>query len=167
MRKRAHSRSEPRAPKTRLAAVYLVILALAAALINERVVQWSLAVRVGGYTLGDGFKDAFEYFTLGGYLFMTAFRLVPYVVLGSVVVVLSRSRWNDFVHPIFAGGVVGIIATIVWGLWTAQHAYYTEEHVSSTTAIAFLFIPLYAVVTGGVGSLLLACIYLPFRRLLK
>ena len=51
------------------------------------------------------------------------------------------------------GGLLGIIFMIVLGSWEAQHAYYTVQHVSSTTAISFLFIPIYAIVTGFVGGL--------------
>ena len=153
--------------KTILRYWYLVVLLLAALVINENVVQWALAVRVGGYTVAAGFEDAFEYFTPFGYLFFTAFRLVPYVGLGIILVVLSETRLRDYCLPVFAGGLVGIVTIILWGLWMAQRPLYTDEHVSSTTAIAFLFIPVYAVPAGAVGAALLAAIYTPFRFLLK
>ena len=37
---------------------YLPVLLLAALFVNENVVQWALAVRVGGHSLGSGFEDA-------------------------------------------------------------------------------------------------------------
>jgi len=40
-----------------------------------------------------------------------------------------------------------------WSAWFAQHALYTDVHVSSTTAIAFIFIPLHAMVPGTIGVL--------------
>ena len=153
--------------KTILKYWYLVVLLLAALIINENVVQWALAVRVGGLTVGAGFEDAFEYFNLFGYLFFTAFRLVPYVGLGVILVVLSKTRMKDYCLPVFAGGLIGIVAIIVWGSWTAQCPYYTDEHISSTTAIAFLFIPIYAVPAGGLGAALLALLYTPFRYVLR
>ena len=131
---------------------YLVVLLLAALLINENVVQWALAVRVGGHTVTTGFEDAFKYFTPFGYLFLTAFRLVPYVGLGIILVVLSKTRLRDYCLPVFGGGLVGILTIILWGSWMAQRPYYTDEHVSSTTAIAFLFIPIYAVPAGAAGA---------------
>jgi hypothetical protein len=153
--------------KTILKYWYLVVLLLAALVINENVVQWALAVRVGGHTVAAGFEDAFEHFTPFGYLFVTAFRLVPYVGLGIILVVLSKTRLRDYCLPVFAGGLVGILTIILWGSWMAQRPYYTDEHVSSTTAIAFLFTPIYAVPAGAVGAALLAAIYTPFRFLLK
>jgi len=162
----AQSTAEPQGPRTESVLWYLITLALAALVVNENLVQWALAVRVGGYKLGAGFEDAFEFFTFTGYLFATAFRAAPYAALGGLVFVLSESRWRDFVAPVFAGGLVGILAMIVWGLWEAQRPYYTDEHVSSTTAIAFLFIPIFALFTGAAGALLLSLIYLPFRSLL-
>ena len=74
---------------------------------NENVVQWALAVRVGGYTITAGFADAYEYFTLEGYVFATAFRAVPYAALGGVLVLLSKTRWRDFAWQVFIGGLLG------------------------------------------------------------
>lgn len=146
---------------------YLTVLLLAALVINENVVQWALAVRVGGHTVAAGFEDAFKYFTPVGYLFFTAFRLVPYIGLGVILIVLSKTRLKDYCVPVFAGGLIGILAIILWGSWMAQRPYYTEEHVSSTTAIAFLFIPIYAVPAGAIGAGLLAILYTPFRYVLR
>lgn len=146
---------------------YLLVLLLAALLINENLVQWALAVTVGHYSIAAGRADAFKYFTIGGYLFFTAFRLVPYVGLGGILIVLSRTRLKDYVLPVFIGGLIGILAMILWGSWTAQHPYYTGEHVSSTTAIAFLFIPIYACFTGGLAALGLAALYTLFRFLTR
>ena len=129
--------------------------------------QWALAVKVGGYTITDGFQDAFEYFTVFGYLFFTAFRLVPYVGLAIILFIISKTKWKDYVLPVFIGGLIGILAMILWGSWMAQSPYYTDEHVSSTTAIAFVFIPMCAVPTGVIGAALLAGIYTPIRYALR
>lgn len=146
---------------------HLVVLLLAALIVNENLVQWVLAVRVGGHTVAAGFEDAFEYFTLFGYLFFTAFRLVPYVGLGIILIILSKTKQKDYALPVFVGGVIGILAMILWGFWMVQRPYYTDEHVSSTTAIAFLFIPIYAVPAGAIGAALLAGIYTPIRFALR
>lgn len=153
--------------KTILKYWYLAALLLGALIFNETLVQWGLAVRVGGYTIAAGFEDAFEHFTLFGYLFLTAFRLVPYVALGIILVILSNTKLKDYVLPVFIGGFIGILAMILWGSWMAQRPYYTDEHVSSTTAIAFLFIPMYALPTGACGAMLLAILYTPFRFILR
>lgn len=144
---------------------YLIVLFIFALVINENVVQWALAVYVGGYTVAGGFQDAFQYFTISGYLFFTAFRLIPYLLLAGVLVLLSTTRQKDYVFPVFVGGILGILVMILWGSWEAQRPYYTSEHVSSTTAIAFLFIPFYAIGTCAIGAGLLAAIYTPVRHL--
>lgn len=145
---------------------YLLVLLLIALVVNENFVQWCLAVQVG-YTVAAGFEDAYEYFTLRGYLFFTAFRLVPYLGLGIILLALSKTSLKDYCLPVFAGGLVGILALIIWGSWMALRPLYTAEHVSSTTGIAFIFIPIYAVPTGIIGAALLAALYTPFRLLLK
>jgi len=146
---------------------YLVVLLLVALVINENVVQWALAVRIGEHTVAAGFEDAFEYFTIPGYLFFTAFRLVPYTGLGIILVILSKTKLKNYVLPVFIGGLIGILAMILWGSWMAQRPYYTDEHVSSTTAISFLFIPVYAVATGAIGAAFLASIYTPIQYALR
>jgi len=146
---------------------YLVVLLLAGLIVNENIVQWALAVQVGGMSVGAGFKDAFEYFSISGYLFFTAFRLIPYVGLGVVLLILSRTKINDYLFPVFYGGLIGILAFITWGAWMAQRPFYTEDHVSSTTAISFLFIPIYAVPFAVVGGVLFSVIYTPFRIVIK
>jgi len=146
---------------------HLVVLLLTAATVNENLVQWALAVQVGEHTVAAGFEDAFEYFTLFGYLFFTAFRLVPYVGLGIILVILSKTKLKDYVLPVFIGGLIGILAMIIWGSWMALRPLYTDEHVSSTTALAFLFIPIYAVPTGAIGAALFAGIYTPIRFALR
>lgn len=146
---------------------YLAVLLLAALVINENVVQWALAIKVGGHSVTGGFEDAFEYFSVFGYLFLTAFRLVPYVGLGIILIILSKTKFRDYIPPVFIGGLVGILAMIIWGSWMAQRPYYTDEHVSSTTAITFLFIPMYAVATGAIGAIVFASLYTPFRYLIR
>jgi hypothetical protein len=130
-------------------------------------VQWTLAVKVGRYSIPGGFREAFKYFSIVGYLFFTAFRLVPYVGLAFLLGLLSKTKYKDYVLPVFIGGLIGILSLILWGFWTAQLPYYTGEHVSSTTAIAFVFIPIYANLTGGLGVLVSAAIYTPIRFLVK
>ena len=37
--------------------------------------------------------------------------------------------------------------------WDAQVAFYTGEHISSTSALVFLVIPFYSLITGFIGGL--------------
>jgi len=136
---------------------------LTALVINENLIQWVLAVQVGGYTLAAGFEDAFKFFTVSGYLFFTAFRLLPYAALGVILVTLLNTKRKDYVFPVFIGGLIGILAMILWGSWIAQRPLYSDEHASSTTAIAFLFIPTYAGATGAPGASIFTGIYSAVR----
>jgi hypothetical protein len=130
-----------------------ITLFAAALLVNEDLVAWVLAVFVGGYGVGAGFGRAFEYFTLDGYLLTTAARLVPYGLVGIVALVLFR-RGSAAAPGVAWGGLLGVFAIMVWGLWTAQYPLYAGGDVSSTTAIAFLIVPVYAIAGGLVGALL-------------
>jgi hypothetical protein len=134
------------------AKLFWYVLIFLALFVNENTVQWALAVSVGNMSVGDGFLDAFKYFSLPGYAFFTAFRAIPYLILVSIVKSsIKKDRWAT--TGIAWGGLLGILFLIVLGSWDSQHAYYTDQHVSSTTAIAFIFIPIYAIVTGFIGGL--------------
>ncbi len=143
---------------------YLFLLLLFALVINENIIQWALAVKIGKYTLSDGFKDAFKYFSFGGYLFFTAFRLIPYVALGIILTVLSKTKFSNYIFPVFIGGLIGILAIFVWGSWMSLRPFYTDEHVSSTTALAFIFIPLYSVPSGIIGAGLFSFLFFNIKR---
>jgi len=142
---------------------YLIALVLPALIINENVVRWALAVRVGGHSVGSGLTDAFKSFSIPAYLLSSGLRLIPYACLGTILVTISETRYRDYVPSVLSGGLIGILAMIVWGLWMALRPFYTDEHVSSTTAIAFVIIPIYAVGTGAIGAVLSASLYTPFR----
>ena len=146
---------------------HLVLLLLAGLIVNENIVQWALAVQVGGMSVGAGFKDAFEYFSISGYLFFTAFRLIPYVGLGVALLILSKTKISDYSLAVFFGGLVGILTFTIWGSWEAQRPFYTDERASATTGLAFLFIPIYAVPAGLVGAILISVFYTPFRIIIN
>ncbi|NOZ65912.1 MAG: hypothetical protein GXP00_05360 [Alphaproteobacteria bacterium] len=125
------------------------------------IVQWALAVVVGDYSLVEGFNDAFKYSTFGSYLLESEFRLIPYVILGLIVIFLKKE--NRAKIGIAWGGLLGVAGFILWGYWVAQSPYYTNEHVSSTTAVAFIFIPIYAVAPGLIGGII-GGVYTAFFR---
>lgn len=132
--------------------IYWIVLWVTALLFDHSLVQWALATIVGKMGFVDGFKDAYQYFTLSGYAFFTAFRLVPYLVLALVVWSLKRKH-KSATAGVAWGGYLGIVLMIASSYWAALHPLYTGEHASSTTAIAFLIIPFFAIITGAMGSL--------------
>jgi hypothetical protein len=132
---------------------YWYIFFIAFFLVNENLIQWLLAVAVGNYSVIDGFQDAYKYFTLTGYVFFSAFRAIPYAIL--FFIIRSRIRKGEkSLSGIAWGGLVGILTFIILGSWMSLHSLYTDEHTSSTTAIAFIFIPIYAIVSGLIGGLI-------------
>ena len=131
---------------------FWIALWVTALLLNENMVQWALAVQLGQLGFLEGCKDGYRYFTLGGYAFFTAFRLIPYLLL-ALAVRLSIRKKRKATVGIAWGGLLGIALMIASSLWAALMPLYTGEHASSTTAIAFLFIPFFAIVTGAMGSL--------------
>jgi len=123
---------------------------LAFVFLNEYIAQWLLAIHVGGFSVEAGFNEAFKYFSLGGYLFSSFFRAIPYTLL--IIVVLSQTFKNDnAAKAIGWAGLVTISIYNMYGYWRAQHAYFTPEHVSSTTAMSLIFIPLYSVFFGAIA----------------
>ena len=162
--KRAAGDKKMKTPSSRW---YVAVLLLVALLIDENVVNWALAVKVGGYSTAAGFTEAFKDYSVFGYLFFTAFRLIPYMGLAIILVVLSKTKYKDFVLPVFIGGLIGILAMYLWGAWTTLRPLYTDERASSTQAIAFLILPFYSSFSGALGASVLAAGYLPFRLMAK
>ena len=121
--------------------------------INEDLIHWLLAIFVENYGIVDGFKDAFKYFTFDGYLFFSVFRVIPYVILFIVIKALIKKKNKNYLGVAW-GSLVGILFLITWGSWSSLHSLYTDEHTSSTTAIVFLFLPIYSIVTGLIGGLI-------------
>lgn len=129
-----------------------------ALLVNEQVMLAIVAIVVGGRSLPEAIRDAAGDHPVSAFLFFTPFRLVPYLLLAGVCWWLSRGRGRRFVAAVLAGGCVGIVAFIVVASWQVLRPLYTNERVSSTAALAFLFIPSYATVTGALGAGLAAAI---------
>lgn len=131
---------------------FWVLFWVTALLLDHYLVQWALALRVGNLGLLEGFNDAYRYFTPAGWVMLTAIRLLPYLVLAWVVR-LSARKQSKVTLGVAWGGYLGIVLMIASSYWAALHPMYTGEHVSSTTAIAFVIIPFYAIITGALGSL--------------
>ncbi len=146
---------------------YLIALLVPALIINENLVQWALAVVVGDHSFASGFQDAFQPFNGGSYLILTAFRLLPYVVLGVIIGILSKTRLRNYAPAVLIGGLVGILAMILVGSWVSLSPIYTDEALTPAIAIAFVWIPIYAVLTGAIGAIVAAILYRPLRAMLR
>ncbi len=128
----------------RVSRFFWSVTLLAFLLINENFAQWALAVFVGGYSLSGGFVDAYQFFTLRGYLFFSGFRTIPYIFLYIVIKLFTRFQ-SRFTKSIAWSGLIGLVGFILLTYWDLQYGYYADIHVSSTMAIAFLFMPTFAI----------------------
>lgn len=132
---------------------YYLVLLLCALLLNENLVEWAVAMVVGGHTFTSGFQRAFDCWSIGGYLFFTALRSIPYLGLGLALFAVSKIN-RDYFMAVFAGGFVGIVSILLLGSWEALRPGYAGERISSTTAIDFVILPILASAAGFVGVLI-------------
>jgi hypothetical protein len=143
--------------------VIAIILCLA---INESLMNWMLAVFVGNYNLIEGFERGFKFFSFKGYLLSLSFRIIPFIAL-AVVIGLFKSILSKYISVISWCWLISIVFFMAFGYWDVQHSLYTSAHTSSTTPIAFMFIPIYAVAIGlalGVFGLVCAVIYSQIKK---
>jgi hypothetical protein len=81
-------------------------------------------------------------------------HLIPFVALDVSVVLLSRLVHDSSrLRWIAAGGFIGILALMVPLHVLVWLPLYTDERMSSTAVLAFLFIPFYSCVTMVIGLL--------------
>lgn len=122
-------------------------------LINETTVNWLLAVIVGGYDLQPGFERATQYSTLASFLFSTSFRIIPYLGL-SAVALFSSLKSSTIGKIALYCSLAAISLFHFWGYWGMQHSLFTDEHTSSTSALAIIFIPIHAIWISAVAGAL-------------
>jgi hypothetical protein len=129
--------------------------ALAATLLTEPsltlwVMQMSLGHQAPGSALGLAFGNA----TLLGFFLFGAFRIAPFGLFALFAFLLDRARVRLRQDIGFLCAVLACAATMIWGNWAVFTPLFAHTHMSSTSAIAFLFIPFYAGVIGAVFALL-------------
>jgi len=137
---------------TNMKSAFWIIAIILCLTVNESVVSWMLAVFVGHYNLTDGFDRAFSVFTFEGYLFFLAFRGIPFAAL-LIVSSIFKNRFTKYINVMGWFWLIGIVLFLTYGYWDVQHSLYTDAKTSSTTAISFIFIPIYAVVVGLISSM--------------
>jgi len=133
---------------------YYFVLIFTALFINEDAVHVIVAMVVGKLTVTDSISEVFKYFNWSGYSLTLKFRLVPYIALSIVLLIIGRTKKRHLFNPTFVGGLIGILGFMLPSMWLVLRPLYTAEHVSSTSPIAFLFIPIYCVPTMILGVLL-------------
>jgi len=91
-------------------------------------------------------------FSKGNNLFLIAvFGLIPFVAL-SIACTIAASRLTPVRLALFGtGGLVGILALMIPAHYFVWYPLYGPGHMSSTAVVAFIFIPLYCLVTMAIG----------------
>ena len=84
--------------------------------------------------------------SLGAFIFAVLLPLIPFVALVVAVKAISLNISGKRLDCIFWGGLLGVWGFTAWAHWTVWYPFYARLRVSSTSAIAFLFIPFYALV---------------------
>ena len=118
---------------------------------NEDAVHIIVAMVVGKLTVIDSISEVFKYFSWSGYSLTLKFRLVPYIALSIILLIVGRTKKRHLFNPTFVGGFLGILGFMLPSMWLVLRPLYTTEHVSSTSPIAFLIIPVYCVATMILG----------------
>lgn len=94
-------------------------------------------------------------FAEGHNLFLLAlFGLIPFLALATVCVVGARWWAESRLACVVGGGLLGILALMVWSHVQIWYPLYGGGHASSTSVIAFLFIPFYCLGTLLLGAVL-------------
>ena len=134
--------------------------------VNESLMNWMLAVFVGNYGITEGFERGFRFFSFDGYLLSLSFRAIPFVAL-AFLIAIGKNILSKHINTVSWCWLMSIVPFMAFGYWDVQHSSYTAAHTSSTTSIAYIFIPIYAVGVGFVlGALGLVCavIYSQIRK---
>jgi hypothetical protein len=137
-------------PKTSCLISPLVVGMLTPSLIIFAIMHFA-----GGYDISTAamnvligqFKPGENYFLLS--VISTApFACLSLVVRNILIKKTLRATWC-----ICIGGLVGILALMIPAHVSVWYPLYSGSHMSSTSVVAFVFIPMYCLGTGSIGVL--------------
>lgn len=125
----------------------IVFIFICFLLINVLTADIVLSIVVDGNGIVDGISEAFDEANFAGAILVSVFRAIPYLILFLFLVQnkLNKSHAGKFALW-FA--LVGIAALQAYGFWNVQYVLHTDQRVSSTHAISYIFIPLYSILSG-------------------
>ena len=142
--------------------IFWFTLVLLFLLANEYLSKFLLAVFVGHLEFNSAVERTFQYSTIDSYLFSAGFRAIPFIVLGLFAAISKLS--------LTAFGRIGIwiimllnTSFILHGYWGMQHSLFTDAHTSSTSALALIWIPIWASFLTIIGCMVLVVISKIFR----
>lgn len=136
--------------------LFWVALPLVVGLVTPSAIIFCLEVFVGRISVAAAFvDDAERQFAKGENLFLLAVvGLFPFVLLSIFLLIVARRLPTRRLACVSLGGLTGILGLMIPLHVSVWYPLYGGGHVSSTSAIAFLFIPFYCVVTLILGMIL-------------
>lgn len=136
-------------------ALYWSLAALAIGLLIPSLIIFCLEVWVGHIRPGESMAGILgRQFSQGDNLFLiAALGLIPFAVLSAACFVAARWLNPARLRCVAAGGLLGILGLMIPAHVAVWYPLYGPGRMSSTSAIAFLFIPFYCIVTLCAGLL--------------
>jgi hypothetical protein len=145
---------------------FWITLVLLFLLINEYLTEFLLALLVGEMDLSSAYESTFRYFSLDSYIDAATYRSIPYVALA---LFSAKSKLRQFSLGKLAlwASVFCLAAFHFCGYWSMQHSLFTPAHTSSTSTLAIVFIPIWALIYGVLGYALLFIGFKAYRLFQK
>ena len=126
-------------------------------LANEYLSKFLLAVFVGQLDFLQAVERTFQYSSFSSYLFSASFRTAPFIVLG-IFAAKSNVRFAK-IGRFCIWSILSLMALfILYGYWEMQHSLFTDEHTSSTSALAIIWIPIWASLFTILGCVVLVTV---------
>jgi hypothetical protein len=150
-------------PSSRRAVVYFVAAGAATLLTTPSLIESLMQMVLGGHGPVTALRLGFEYESLDGFAFFAAFRIVPFFAFALFAIFIGKVQPRlDARIPFWVatGTTAGVM---LFASWDVYRPLFTHEHMSSTSAIAFIFIPFFAAAIGAVLALIVSIVLLLLR----
>lgn len=131
---------------------FVLSCATAFVFLYENLNHFFVIVVIGGYELGDAWTKAFRFSGFESAFVVGSFRAVPFLLLIFCALFTNLPSHLKGKITLWVGFVVSVIIVFV-GYWEITEAVYTNERVSSTSAIDYFWVPITAILYS-----LVACV---------
>ncbi len=146
--------------------IFWFSLVLAFLFANEYSSKFLLAVFVGKMGISEAVERTLQYASIQSYIFSASFRAIPFVALG--LFAAKSSIWTTRIGKIGAWSMLLLITSFVlYGYWGMQYSLFTDERTSSTSALAVIWIPIWALLFAAIGWMTLLIVSNLSRRFKK
>ena len=144
---------------------YILACLIAFIILYENFNHFLVAASVGGLELSQAAHRAFASATAQSAVFAGAFRFIPFAPL--ILCAAFTNLLSSFKGKcaLWVSLLVAIIV-IFWGYWDITRPLYTDEHASSTAAIGYIFVPVFALICS-VGAGVVVFIFLKLSGLVS